>query len=227
MYPEISSNDKGNHHKEFKRIANLGGMALIFRILLVGFVFSILIFFIGMTVSFISLQNPLQEMTLNIEQIIKTPTIIYTINIITMMIANTIPFILLLKSSKIKTKSLFNTSYISGKLVVAGAVVCLGLNFIVSMGTNLFFILLKQVFHLQPQVPSFTPQTTSVIEFVAFFTFVCIVAPFTEEFIFRGVLLATLRKYGDLFAIVITSILFSLVHGNLGQIPSALIIGFV
>ena len=46
-----------------------------------------------------------------------------------------------------------------------------------------------------------------------------------EEFAFRGVILQTLRKYGDWFAIVSTAVLFGLMHGNLTQMPFAIIAG--
>lgn len=48
-----------------------------------------------------------------------------------------------------------------------------------------------------------------------------------EEMIYRGYILRTLRAYGDWFAILISSLLFSLMHGNLRQIPFAFIVGLV
>ena len=46
-----------------------------------------------------------------------------------------------------------------------------------------------------------------------------------EEFAFRGVVLQTLRKYGDWFAIVSSAVMFGLVHGNMTQMPFAVIAG--
>lgn len=46
-----------------------------------------------------------------------------------------------------------------------------------------------------------------------------------EEFAFRGVLLQPLRKFGDGFAICISSLAFALVHGNMVQIPFAFVAG--
>lgn len=48
-----------------------------------------------------------------------------------------------------------------------------------------------------------------------------------EEMIYRGYILRTLRPYGNLFAIIVSSLLFSLMHGNLRQIPFAFIVGLV
>lgn len=46
-----------------------------------------------------------------------------------------------------------------------------------------------------------------------------------EEFAFRSVILQPLRKYGDRFAIVVSSLMFALLHGNMVQIPFAFVSG--
>lgn len=46
-----------------------------------------------------------------------------------------------------------------------------------------------------------------------------------EEFAFRGVVLQSLRKYGDWFAITVSAILFGLMHANMTQVPFAIIAG--
>ncbi len=59
-------------------------------------------------------------------------------------------------------------------------------------------------------------------------TFITAVTPaFAEEFLFRGVILGKLRKYGDGFAVLISSVLFALMHCNIGQIPFAFIGGAI
>lgn len=52
-----------------------------------------------------------------------------------------------------------------------------------------------------------------------------VVPAFAEEFLFRGVILGKLRKYGDTFAILSSSLLFALMHANLVQIPFAFVGG--
>ncbi len=54
---------------------------------------------------------------------------------------------------------------------------------------------------------------------------VAVIPPITEEFAFRGILLQKLRKYGDGFAILVSSLLFGLIHGNIVQIPFAFVVG--
>lgn len=62
----------------------------------------------------------------------------------------------------------------------------------------------------------------------ALYLFVIAVVPaLVEEFAFRGVVLSHLRKYGNTFAILASSLLFGLVHGNLVQIPFAFAAGCI
>lgn len=46
-----------------------------------------------------------------------------------------------------------------------------------------------------------------------------------EEFAMRGVLYGGLKRFGDGFAILVTSVIFGLIHGNFEQIPFALVLG--
>ncbi len=54
---------------------------------------------------------------------------------------------------------------------------------------------------------------------------VAVVPAIVEEFAFRGAVMQPLRKYGDRFAIIASSLVFALLHGNLIQAPFALIAG--
>ncbi len=62
---------------------------------------------------------------------------------------------------------------------------------------------------------------------LSMFVYVGILAPITEELLFRGVLLRAFEPYGKKLSIFITALLFGLFHGNLIQTPYALLVGFV
>jgi membrane protease YdiL (CAAX protease family) len=76
--------------------------------------------------------------------------------------------------------------------------------------------------HLKTQVPAFT-MPTQPIAMVLYIITICVCAPLIEEFIFRGLVLQSLRKFGDVFAIVMSALLFGLMHGNLLQSPFAFV----
>lgn len=107
-------------------------------------------------------------------------------------------------------------------LVFAGLCVCMYANFItqgLSMSLEFFF-------DLKNNLPSVSTNL-SFREIVLFAVSYSLVPCLTEEFTFRGVLLGTLRKYGDGFAILTTALLFGILHGNFVQIPFAFIVGMV
>lgn len=56
---------------------------------------------------------------------------------------------------------------------------------------------------------------------------IAVVPPIVEELIFRGMVLHSLRKYGDGFAIVGSALLFGLYHGNFVQMVFAFIAGLI
>ncbi len=63
---------------------------------------------------------------------------------------------------------------------------------------------------------------------VALYLFAISVVPaLVEEFAFRGVIMGSLKKYGNAYAIVVSGLLFGLMHGNLIQIPFAAALGCV
>ncbi len=72
-----------------------------------------------------------------------------------------------------------------------------------------------------------TPVSNSFIEILVYFLSTAIVPAFSEEILFRGAVLSSLRKHGDAFAIFVSSALFGLFHGNFVQIPFAFIVGLV
>lgn len=54
---------------------------------------------------------------------------------------------------------------------------------------------------------------------------VAVVPPLCEEIAVRGTIMQPLRRYGDVYAIVISSVFFGILHGNLVQAPFAFIAG--
>lgn len=52
-----------------------------------------------------------------------------------------------------------------------------------------------------------------------------IVPALVEEFACRGLILGLLRKFGDGFAVLVSAILFGLMHGNFDQMPFAFMVG--
>lgn len=68
---------------------------------------------------------------------------------------------------------------------------------------------------------------TEIDDTVSMFFYVVFIGPVAEEIMFRGVVLHSLKKYGKIFAVVISSLAFGLMHGNLYQLLFAFGIGLM
>lgn len=73
-----------------------------------------------------------------------------------------------------------------------------------------------------PQMMEHTPISLLLNLFI-----VAVLPALLEEAVFRGCVLRSLRPYGDGFALVVSAVLFGLMHGNIRQIPFATIVGLV
>lgn len=62
-------------------------------------------------------------------------------------------------------------------------------------------------------------------EFLMYLVRGAVVPALVEEFGLRGVVMQPLRKFGDKFAILISSLVFAFMHGNMVQAPFAFILG--
>lgn len=65
----------------------------------------------------------------------------------------------------------------------------------------------------------------NIFEFIIMATGTALIPALVEEFAFRGVMMQSLRRYGDWFAIIMSAVFFGLLHGNLMQIPFAIVAG--
>lgn len=106
-------------------------------------------------------------------------------------------------------------------LVGMGMAVCIMANFV----ANYFVSFLSQFGIGWPDTTGNIQSTPSslVINLVA----TALIPGLLEELVFRGYILQALRPYGDGFAVVVSSLLFGLLHGNVLQIPFAFIVGLI
>lgn len=67
----------------------------------------------------------------------------------------------------------------------------------------------------------------TILDVVMLYAAVAIVPALVEEFAFRGIILGSLRKYSDSLAVLVSGVIFGLMHGNFAQIPFAIVVGLV
>ncbi len=103
--------------------------------------------------------------------------------------------------------------------VPVGFLICLAANFVTNYFTALmesWGFVLTGVYYDAPSAP---------VERIFYFLHIAVVPALCEELAVRGVVMQPLRKYGDRFAIIASSVVFALMHSNLIQAPFALIAG--
>ena len=104
----------------------------------------------------------------------------------------------------------------------------LGMCIIGNYCSTLFSWITESLFNSVPTGAPSDVTSASQISFVGFLVSIvstAVVPALAEEFAIRGVVMQSLRKFGDKFAVVISAAVFSLIHGNFEQIPFAFVVG--
>lgn len=115
-------------------------------------------------------------------------------------------------------KTPLNITYL---LCALGLGVCMVANYVSNMMIALF-----DLFGADALV-EMEYECDSVLDIVLFYISVSVLPALVEEFAFRGVILNVLRKYSDGLAILVSAVLFGLMHGNFTQIPFAFVVGLI
>lgn len=111
------------------------------------------------------------------------------------------------------------------RLVLPPLFICLAVS-AVGYGCQRALLGFAGLFGLAFQVPalSFPADPGAAVAFALNMT---VVPAILEEFVFRGVVLQSLRRFGDGFALLVSSLLFALVHVLPPQMPNAFLMGLV
>ena len=90
---------------------------------------------------------------------------------------------------------------------------------------NLLSSFTENVFHAVPYEPEFAVDSFTPFTFIFVLINSALIPALIEEFAFRGAIIGIFRRYGDIGAIFISTIMFSLVHRNFVQIPYTFMFG--
>lgn len=107
------------------------------------------------------------------------------------------------------------TSFLNGLLLVfAGLFLCI----IMNIPANVISTLLEEL-GLNGAANTEGMTVNSLQDILALFLCVALVAPVTEEFAFRGVTVAVMRRWGDWAAVLFSAIIFALAHFSFQALP--------
>lgn len=153
------------------------------------------------------------------------PAIYYVISSITSILSLVVPFWLSSIIMKRKISTLIQFNSFDKELGVA----CIGIGMATCVCANFFASYLISNLNsigIDPYVPNI-PYDNNIASIILYIVSVSIVPALVEELAFRGVILGSLRKYGDGFAVIVSAALFGLFHANFLQIPFAFVIGLI
>ena len=137
----------------------------------------------------------------------------------------TVPFIIGARIMKFKCGQLMSFKRVEINKFVPLVMLAFGIGFLGNFASAYLDTILTALGQPVQNIELETPK--NIFGELAYFMAIAIFAPFVEEFAFRGVVLGGLRRFGDGFAIFVSAALFSLIHGNLAQIPFAFVGGLI
>lgn len=160
-----------------------------------------------------------------LRQIIFNPAVLHVQQIVIQTISFTLPILLVMACFK------YNASeYIEFKkpekrtflpLFVIGIAFCAFANIATSIAGSVF-----EGFGVEYQVSAYD-NPKGFFGFLLSLLSIVIVPALVEEFLYRGVILGVLKGFGEGFSIVVSAILFGVMHGNFEQMPFAFLVGLV
>lgn len=149
----------------------------------------------------------------------------YTIFTFVSYVAGFVAAILVSKAIvKIPAKVAFPLKRVNASTLIAGVFICLASIQTGAYLTTLLSSVLDDLSGYSPQMPFFGDPQGPLYKFIHFLD-IAVGAAILEEFLCRGVVLQSLRRYGDNFALIVSAFIFGIMHGNLAQAPYAIVVG--
>ncbi|MBE6859804.1 MAG: CPBP family intramembrane metalloprotease [Ruminococcus sp.] len=203
-----------------KHYYNVAGLCLVLSEILTILLFYALTYIISGVLLFANRSANIEA----VENYMKSTSIYMGINMLIFMLANVGLAWFGLKIAKIKTSELFKTTSFTFTRAFQYIFIALMLQTFaayISSGITYFF----EQCGYSPLSPDnsigFSTYTGKIMSIV----YGCLVAPITEEFFYRGMLLKLFSKANQRFGIFFTAFLFGIAHGNIAQFSLGFIVG--
>jgi len=137
-----------------------------------------------------------------------------------------IPALLIAHFLKMPYSAAFPLRRASARLTVPGVLCCFGTAMIGLYLAEIITTILAGTTGIVASSPDFSPPYGGV-QIMLYFIAISVVPAVFEEVLCRGVVMQSLRRFGDGFALVTSSLLFAMLHRNLHQGPNAFVTGML
>ena len=159
----------------------------------------------------------------DLSALLSNPVVLQVVQIVLSGFCFTIPFVIMAKMGRQRVSDIIPLGKPEKGLALPfflfGIAFCAFANLAVSQASGIF-----EGFGIHYEV-DFGENPTGIYGFLLSTIATAIVPGLVEEFALRGVVMGSLRKYGDTFALLMSSLLFGLMHGNFQQAPFAFLVG--
>ena len=142
-----------------------------------------------------------------------------------LVIGTFIPFILLKQISKVKNNRIFGSVNASFVDLFVQAIICIASCTALTYVSNILLSYINVESRLLSAIG--LNYGEAYLNNYLYIFMLIIVTPILEEFAFRGVLINALGKYGKVFGLYASAILFALAHSTVGEILPGFAMGYV
>ncbi|MBQ8827414.1 MAG: CPBP family intramembrane metalloprotease [Oscillospiraceae bacterium] len=127
---------------------------------------------------------------------------------------------------KINFRRLFTRDGFNGKELMMSGSICLGMQTLSAVIIVIGDMILK-MFGFESKTVEIVATENSVGATILLYFYACLLGPLLEELLYRGVLLQGMRKYNERFALIISALIFGLMHQNYQQFVLGFLVGLV
>ena len=158
-------------------------------------------------------------------QLVASPALIQLIDMISGHLAMLLPFVLFAFLCKAPFSVVLPFRSFCSSVAAPGLFIAMGVS-VIGLFASQLLSLFMSFLGFSPILPDITfPDTPAAA--MLYLLNLTLFGPLVEEMVFRGIVMNTLRRFGDSFALLISSLLFAFIHMNLTQMPNAFLMGLV
>lgn len=166
------------------------------------------------------------ELRANAVRVLENDDLSTVISCLIPIISETTVILIGIKLLKLDLKKLFTLNGFTGGEIAKECSICLGLQTAAALIAAAVSAVLRQ-FGLEAATVDLSAQNNSAWSLWFMYFYASLLGPVLEELLYRGVILQSMRKYNERFAIVLSSLIFGLMHQNYQQFILAFMLGLI
>ncbi len=222
--PVVSIKPDKEEQRNIRRMYAKTALVIIINMLLYNIVFRyLLIFILGIVGGGFSSWSEMIESARNV---LENDDLSTVFSCLIPILSESISIFIGIKLLKLDLKKLFTFNGFTGKELARDCSVCLGLQTVAALIAALVGFILS-LFNLESATADLSAQNNSAWSLIFMYFYACLLGPLLEELLYRGVLLQGMRKYNERFAVVLSALIFGLMHQNYQQFILAVMVGLV